>query len=112
MMPRGMPGGAAPLVEGRDFMPRPSLVSSADLYVPTRIRGKMLLGKKAGSEATVGRKPIIRVSFQECPAGSSRRPLEGFFPSKLINPLINGIEYDHQYRLPGQNLFGVTSTGR
>ena len=70
-------GGVAPLVAGRRGTPRPSFVSSADLYVPTRIHSKMLLGKKAGSEATVGRKPIARVFFQECPTGSSRCPLEG-----------------------------------
>jgi hypothetical protein len=29
----------------------------------------MLLGKEAGSEASVGRKPRQRVSFQECPTG-------------------------------------------
>jgi len=36
------------------------------------IRGTKLLGRKAGSEATVGRKPIQRVSFQECPGGPWR----------------------------------------
>jgi len=29
----------------------------------------MLLGRKAASRASVGRKPYIRVSFQECPRG-------------------------------------------
>jgi len=42
-----------------------------------RLQPKMLLGKKAGSEVTVGKKPILRVSFQECPTGSSRWQLEG-----------------------------------
>jgi hypothetical protein len=27
----------------------------------------MLLGRKAASGASVGRKPYVRVSFQECP---------------------------------------------
>jgi hypothetical protein len=40
----------------------------------------MLLGRKAGSEATVGRKPYKRVSFQECPTGLVPKGVLGRFP--------------------------------
>jgi hypothetical protein len=49
-------------------MPRPSLNSKSDLQVRKRIHRKMLLGRKAGSEASVGRKPFVG------------------FPSKSVQP--------------------------
>jgi hypothetical protein len=69
----------------RVHAPLQRLDSGADLYVEAKIHRKMLLGKKAGSEAPVGRKSFSRVSFQECPAGSLLRPLEGVFPYKLTS---------------------------
>jgi hypothetical protein len=42
----------------------------------------MLLGRKAGSEASVGRKPQERVSFQECPGG--RCVMSSFDPNMSI----------------------------
>jgi hypothetical protein len=60
------------MIAGRGFLPCSSLYSRTDLNVTARIHRKMLLGRKAGSEATVGRKPLPRVSVQECPAGFFR----------------------------------------
>jgi len=60
------------MVVGRDFLPFSSLYSRTYLDVTSKIHRKMLLGRKAGSEATVGRKPLPRVSLQECPAGFFR----------------------------------------
>jgi hypothetical protein len=62
------------LVVGRGFLPRPSLYSRIDLNLTAIIHRKMLQGRKAGSEATVGRKPLQRVSVQECPAVSGSSP--------------------------------------
>jgi hypothetical protein len=44
---------------GKGFLPRVS---------PLTIQGLMLLGRKAASNASVGRKPWERVSFQEYPS--------------------------------------------
>jgi hypothetical protein len=60
------------MVAGQGFLPWSGLYSRTDLNVTTRIHRKMLLGRKAGSEATVGRKPLPRVSVQECPGGFFR----------------------------------------
>jgi len=48
--------------------------------VHKKIHRIMLLGKEAGSEASVGGKPAKRVSLQECPAVS------GSFPEQFPQP--------------------------
>ena len=45
------------MVAGRGFLPCSSLYSRTDLNVTARIHRIMLLGRKAESEANVGRKP-------------------------------------------------------
>jgi hypothetical protein len=48
---------------GKGFLPRVS---------PLKIHRLMLLGRMAASKASVGRKPYVRVYFQEYPRGRLR----------------------------------------
>jgi hypothetical protein len=52
----------------------PGIYLKVNRHVRKTIHRMMLLGRMAGSEATVGRKPKARVSFQECPAVSGSFP--------------------------------------